>query len=1207
MLNSTYGSLFQVMPRRRFCLTIFFLAASPIYSQVAGRLTGTVVDATGASIPDAKVSLFLTGGANAILTTQTTSEGLFEFASVRPDFYRLTVERSGFTTFTQENVKVDPSRVTSLPPVRLEITATAQTVEVSAAAQSIDTATAEVSATVTQSQVENLPVLDRQVRNLFITQAGVSNSRTVSSLNGLRPSYSNILLDGVQVQDVVRTNALDLIPNRLTIGQVAEVTIASSNLNPTIGGNATAVSLSTPSGRNEFFGNAYWYNRNNAFSANDWFNNQAGVDRPFLNLNQVGGTLGGPAVKDKLLFFANYEAFRQRQQSPVTNTILTAPARQGIYTYRDTAGQIRTLNVLQQFGLQADPVVQNFINALPAAGNTTARGDQLNTTGYTFNAASNDDRNNYTGKLDYYLSPSSSFFGSYLVTTQKTDRPDYTTFYSTTPPIYNDSTNHFLSAGWRWSPSATLTNELRGGFNRQSVNWVNREQNPEFIVTGLNFSPPLNTKLPEGRKVHTYVIQDNANWVKGKHTVSFGFQAMMWRNPSFDYAAVVPSYGIGIAPGVATAFAAGQIPGGTAVDVTRANALLASLAGLYSTAAQTFNITSRDSGFVPLAPQRLDMRMNNYAPYISDNWRVTRRLALTFGLRWEYFSPVDEANSLLIQPYVASGNPVEALLGDATLDFAGSAAGRRLYRRDRNNFAPNFGFAWDPTGNGRTSLRGGYSIAYANDNTINTVYNTVAVNNGLRSTINLANLAGRLTGNRIPIPTPPFEVPTTSEAQFQLQPSSPPVQGLVNPELATPYVQQWNFSIQRELKGFVLEGRYIGNHVVKQFRVLDFNQIDVRRGGFLDDFIRARNNGLLAAQAGLGFNPNFNANIPGSQRLTFFPTLPGGGFLTNPAVQPLILSGEVGTLGQLYQSNFILPSDDFSFFPNYRTLYSSMLTNLSHSTYNGAQFEIRRRTRNGMQFQANYTFSKALSDAEATRGLEAQLDNNNRSIEKARSPFDLTHAFKLNHYVPLPFGPGRRFNPGHGLLRRLAEGWGVSGFLIVQSGAPLSIESQRGTLNRGARSALNTVDTNLTLSELKAITGVYKRGDGVYFIDPAHINPVTRQGVAPDGQAPFSGQVFFNPQPGTLGSLQRRILDGPGYWNYDFALIKDTKITERQSIQFRADFYNVFNHPGFWPGPDGTTADHNINTATFGRITEQYYNSAGVGPRVIQFGLFYRF
>ncbi len=182
-------------------------------------------------------------------------------------------------------------------------------------------------------------MLDRQISNLFTTQAGVSSSRDATTINGLRPSYSNLLLDGVNIQDTVRTNSLDFVPNRLTIGQVAEMTVASSNVNPTIGGNANTISLSTPSGTNQFHGNAYWYNRNSYFGANDWFNNMNGVERPFLNLNQPGATVGGPIKKDKLFFFANYEAYRLRQTAPQLNTILTPEARQGIFRYRDDERQ----------------------------------------------------------------------------------------------------------------------------------------------------------------------------------------------------------------------------------------------------------------------------------------------------------------------------------------------------------------------------------------------------------------------------------------------------------------------------------------------------------------------------------------------------------------------------------------------------------------------------------------------------------------------------------------------------------------------------------------------------------------------------------------------------------------------------------------------------------------------------------------------------
>jgi hypothetical protein len=1198
------------MPRVFVLVAAALVFSAAAFSQVAGRLSGSVVDATGGAVPNAKVSLYLTGGDTAVLTTETTEDGNFEFAAVRPEYYRVRIEAKGFVTTTLENIKVDPGRVTSVPVLTLEVAGTAQVIEVTAGSETVNVANAEVATTVTQSQVENLPILDRQIGFLFITQAGVSNSRTVSSINGLRPSYSNILLDGINVQDIVRTNAVDLLPNRLTIGQIAEATVATSNLNPTIGGNASAISLTTASGTNQFHGNAYWYNRNSHFAANDWFNNAEGVDRPFLNLNQLGGSFGGPVVKDKLLFMVNYEAFRLRQQTPVTNTILLPSARQGLLTYVDASGARRTFDVLGGRGLTIDPYVRGLLEQVPAAGNSLTRGDQLNTTGYSFNSQDNDTRDIAMGKLDYYISQAHALSGSFIWNRQIVDRPDYTGFYTPIPTIYNDATGKFLSASWRWSASAVFTNEFRGGFNRLPVDWVYRGDPPQYTLTGLFFTSPVNPKLEESRFVKSYAFQDNANWVKGSHTFSFGFQANLWRNASVSYTGVVPAYTIAISTTNPNGYRVGDIPGASQTDITRANSLLASLGGMISAYTQTFNITSRDSGFVPGAPQMLDLSMNNYAPYFMDTWRVNRRLTLTMGVRWEYFSPVDEKNAFLVQPRLIDDNPVTTLLSNATLDFAGKAVGRPLYKRDLNNFGPNLGLAWDLFGNGRTALRAGYGISYANDNTLNTVYNAIVQNPGLSTSLAGANLNARITGTPPTITTPPFNFPTTTLDQYNLSPSSPPVEGLIHPELVTPYVQQWNLALQQEWKGFIFEGRYVGNHVVKQLRQLDFNQIDPTRGGFLDDFRRARNNGVLAYRATGAFNATYNPNIAGSQPLPFFNRLPGGGLLTNATVSANLQNNEAGTLAQIYQTNGLLPEDDpnFSFFPNRYLLYASMLTNISHSTYNALQLEVRKRVRGGIHLQASYVFSKALSDAEATRGLEPLLDNNNREIEKARSPFDLTHAFKLNHYWPLPFGGGRRFDPGSRFLDRVIGGWALSGFLLVQSGPPLSIEAGtatanvgRGTLNRGARSGTNTVDTILTLPELKEITGLYKTGDGVFFVDPRHIHPTTRTGVAADIDTPFPGQVFFNPQAGTLGSLQRRILEGPGFWDYDFSVIKNTRLNDRQSIEFRADFFNLFNHPNFFAG------DMNVNSATFGRITGLLASGNGVGLRKIQFGLFYRF
>ena len=263
-------------------------ALSTISGQVAGRISGSVVDASGAAVPNAKVSFFLQGGSSALLSTQTTSDGLISISTVRPEFYDVVVEAPGFEKTKLPGVKVDPSKETSLPPITLQISATTTAIEVVEHTAAVQTSNAEVAVTISRTQVDNLPVLDRQVNFLFNTQAGVTSARTATTVNGLRPSYTNLLLDGINVQDSVRTNRLDYVPNRLTIGQIADITLATANANPTIGGNANTISLTTPSGTNEFHGNAYWYNRNSYFGANDWFNNQSGIEKPFLNLNQLG-------------------------------------------------------------------------------------------------------------------------------------------------------------------------------------------------------------------------------------------------------------------------------------------------------------------------------------------------------------------------------------------------------------------------------------------------------------------------------------------------------------------------------------------------------------------------------------------------------------------------------------------------------------------------------------------------------------------------------------------------------------------------------------------------------------------------------------------------------------------------------------------------------------------------------------------------------
>jgi hypothetical protein len=1184
-----------------FFLLIAALAALA-FGQVDGRLTGSVVDASGAAVPNATVNVYLPGGKKPMLTMKTTSAGIFDFTTVRPDIYRLEVMAAGFNTVAQNNVAVDPVRQTTLPTIQLAIQSTTQTVEVSAAQATVEASSVEVNSTVTQSQVLNLPVLDRQINNLFYTQPGVNNNGSAdTSINGVRAQDTNVTLDGINIQDnFIRINGLDYLPNKLTIAEVQELTISSSNADAALGGNASAISLSSPSGSNLFHGSAYWYNRNNALSANDWFNNTDGVARPFLNLNQFGGTVGGPVKKDKLFFYSAYETYDYHSTTPETTTILTPAARQGIFTYRTNGnGPIQTYSVLTNPGatpapLTIDKTAAALLSQVPLVGNSTQVGDGLNTTGYQFNARSNERRDSIEGRVDYNLSPKNVFSGTYRWNRDNDDRPDVFTGFSVVPPVSNQDRADLFSASWRWTPTANLTNQLRGGGNLATAPFNVAGTQPPALVTGTIFTDPQNTFLPQGRATHTYNLQDNASWIHGRHSISFGFQTQQVRVVPYNYAGIVPTYTLGVfSANQPYGYGTGDIPGANAVDTNTANALLGTLAGLVQSATQSYNVTSQTSGFVPGAPSRQHLSFDSYALYVSDSWKVRHNLTAVIGVRYDYFPAVQEQNGLLIQPQLIGNNPVTTLLSNSNLTFQG----KHLYNSQKDNFAPNVGLAWSPLGD-RFVLRAGYSITYAQDDILEAVLTTATANSGLTASSSIQNGAGFVSAPP-PLPTPTFHIPITTQQNF-VSTGGNNVEGLISPNLKTPYVQQWNVTAERQWKGMIVDAAYLGNHAVGLLRQIDYNQVNVFQSTFLQDFKSAYNNGILSLNAGQGFNPAFNGAIPGSATLPFFNSLPGGGTLSNATVRSDILSQQVGNLAQYYQQIQAFPGNQpgFSYFPNPLTLYSSLLSNFSQSTYNGLQLQARKRTSSGIQFQVSYVFSKTFSDTSVERGLDALLNNSSPSIERARAPWDLTQAFKLNHYIPIPAGQGHRF--GARGINWLVGDWALSGFVTIQSGAPISILSARGTLNRSARSAENTVVTADTLSQLKAISGLFVNGNGPYFINPSAIS-ANGTGAAPDGSAPFTGQVFFNPGAGTVGSLQRRLLSGPWFKNYDMAVQKAIKITERHHVDFRADFYNLFNITNFLAG------NQNINAVNFGKITQQFYAADGVGPRLVQFGLYYRF
>ena len=304
------------------------LGATSVYGQATGRLTGSVTDPSGAAVPNAIVDLLLKDGDKPLLSTTTTSEGLFSMTGVRTGTYRIAVTATSFAPYHADRVVIDASRETTLPGIKLSLASTATTVQVTEDIETVQTANAESSTTISTKQIAKLPILDRDVVSLISTQPGVAdNGSGETVINGQRSSFSNVTLDGINIQDnFIRTGGLDYQPNRLLMDQVSEFTIVSSNGNSTLGGGASQVNLVTPSGTNQLHGKAYWYNRNNYFAANNWFDNTDGNPRPFLNQNQLGGVFGRADQKRQAVLLFQLRGCRilaSRRRS--TNRFLRPP------------------------------------------------------------------------------------------------------------------------------------------------------------------------------------------------------------------------------------------------------------------------------------------------------------------------------------------------------------------------------------------------------------------------------------------------------------------------------------------------------------------------------------------------------------------------------------------------------------------------------------------------------------------------------------------------------------------------------------------------------------------------------------------------------------------------------------------------------------------------------------------------------------------
>jgi hypothetical protein len=585
----------------------------------------------------------------------------------------------------------------------------------------------------------------------------------------------------------------------------------------------------------------------------------------------------------------------------------------------------------------------------------------------------------------------------------------------------------------------------------------------------------------------------------------------------------------------------------------------------------------------------------------------------------------------------------------AVLDFVSGDTGIPLFNKDWNNFAPFVGFAWSPDfksgigkflfgESGKSSIRGGYSVSYLHDGvtTFTNLLGTGTTNPGLiqsanRSPLSCAsspctpssNLLGVIGSGGVPLIVDPFVMPVTDRANFLSNFNN----GLwtADPNLRNAYVHQYSLGYEREIfKDTAIEIRYVGNKVPNNWRAFDINEVNIFENGFLQEFLNAQSN--LAARGGGNFAPDGTAGLPACPTCVPLPILSrlffglsgtsGSGFQSSTFIANLN-ANNVGTMASTLAFNSAyrvnrealsfptlgLPGLAGNFFvANPNATFSRILTNDAISNYNALEIELRKRFSNGLQFQMDYTWSKAMGDAVDAQGnnqsdLVNRLTLRDPSLDYRRSGQDQTQRFVANGIYELPFGKGKPFlSDANGFVNLLVGGWTVGAIYTWSTGVPFYISSGRATFTSSA--ANNGAQlVGISLDEFKNNIGVFKHSGGVLFINPDLLNlticdqaRISAGLCLPSQLGKITGSrlkdgLMAAPAPGTFGNFPVNSLSGPDYWNFDFSVIKRIPITETVRFEFKFTGINILNHPNFIFGTQ------NFDSSTFGLITAQRGNS----------------
>jgi hypothetical protein len=1091
-----------------------------------GKIVGTVT-ASGQAVPGAKVSV-TNENTNEVRTDTSDDSGNFTFPVLPLGNYTVKVEAPSFQTYEQKGVVLQVDQNISINAA-LQVGATTQVVEVSGAQPTIDLVDATVSHVVDQQRIVDLPLNGRDALQLQYIMPGVSydNNNVAHGqgqhegtvVNGNRPGSNYYLLDGVDMTD----SYLSTAPVFPAPDALQEFDIQTSNFTAQYGRSSGGlVNVATRSGANKFHGGAFEFFRNTVLDAHNYFDPQ-GAAKPSFKLNQFGGYLGGPIQKDKTFFFGYYQGTRQRKDETVTiGTVLTAAERPDLNGGMSTfPGAIDPLTKLPFPGgiipaNRVDPTAVKFITKLmPLPNNATG--------GYTFNApvADNQDSLNedqYLGRIDRNFSSNDLVFGRYFYNQDLSNGIGAGGGSLPSLPHQKYFRNQNVAIDYTHTFNPNLINTAVFGFTRiahhreptQSIGWssfggpdsTSKAGTPSDLYTNISGSINAGGDGAFVQNRQTWQYTDFVSLVKGRHTMSFGGDLRKESTNRVEDFYTDPVFNFN-----------GQYSGQSLSD------LLLGLPSYYNLQTE---VSSR-------------LRHSAVDAYAQDSYKVTQRVTIDAGIRWEPFlPPVDNLNDQICydptftkkSSYYPTAPPGILFPGPPTgsgsLGHGDPGCPRSMVPNRWKNTSPRVGVNVDPFGNGKTSVRASFGIfwdqarliAWNRFSTAQPFDESVIVNGPVV-------LQPSLTGNNIyansdGVANPyPFVIPRTAADRAAFSPSYggnwPTAAGetVLAPNFNEGYTNQWNLSIDQEIAaGYTLTVSYIGNHGTHLFMSRENNYASPS----------TYNPALTIAQN--------NSNLPARRRLSNIQCGTGVGAATAACYGPM-----------------------------------EILDPSLWSNYNSLQVSMNHRFQHGFSLLASYVWGNYLDVVSYTaEGGNGPRDPLNYRLSYGPSDNNVRHRVAGSYIYQLP-----KFQSLHGIMGVLVNDWQNQGIVTAQTGQPYSINS-----------SLDTAATGIG-GETADLTG-------------ASIAPASR-GV----RAYFNTAAFQNAAPGTFGQSGRNFLSGPSLVNVDFSLFKEFPIAEYGKLQFRSEFFNLFNHANFY-NPDNTVGD-----GTFGRL------QSARDPRIAQFALKYLF